>query len=102
LALPAAAQTSQGKRVHVLMPWERQLQNEHDDKVQVLLIPCHIAAYVSDPLYAASATVGDGVQMQIVPGRHEKVARKLIQRVGGAAAAGQFDEHGRLQRYTSW
>jgi hypothetical protein len=81
---------SEGKRV--LMTWERRLQNEHDNKVQVLLNPSHIAAYLLDPLYAASATVGDGMQMPIVPEKHEKLARELIQRVGGVAASVQFDE----------
>jgi hypothetical protein len=74
------------------MTWERRLQNEHDDKVQALLNPSHIAAYLLDPLYAASATVGDGLQMSIVPEKHEMLARELIQRVGGVASAAQFDE----------
>jgi hypothetical protein len=54
---------SEGKRV--LMTWERRLQNEHDDKAPALLNPSHIAAYLLDPLYAASATVSDGMQMPI-------------------------------------
>jgi hypothetical protein len=60
--------------------------------VQALLNPSHIAAYLLDPLYAASATVGDRMQMPIVPEKHEKLARELIQRVGGVAAAFLFDE----------
>jgi hypothetical protein len=32
------------------------------------------------------------MQMSIVPEKHEKLARELIQRVGGVAAAVQFDE----------
>jgi hypothetical protein len=35
---------SESKRV--LMTWERRLQNDHDDEVQALLNPSHIAAYL--------------------------------------------------------
>jgi hypothetical protein len=74
-----------------LRTWERRLENKHSSAVQPLLQPAHVAAFMLDPLYADAVSEKE-VNVPKVPARHEDMARKLIQRVGGAVASRQFTQ----------
>jgi hypothetical protein len=71
----------------VLKTWERRVKG--DGRVTPILQAEHVAAYLLDPMFA---TVGrTRVSVPEVPAEHEQMARDLVKRVGGAAAAKEFE-----------
>jgi hypothetical protein len=72
----------------VLETWERRL--EGNGQVTPILQAAHVAAYLLDPMYATVEKVD--VSLPEVPAEHEQMARDLVKRVGGAAAAREFEQ----------
>jgi hypothetical protein len=74
-----------------LRTWERRLENKLSSAVQPLLQAAHVAACMLGPLYADIISEKQ-VNVPKKPAQHEDMARKLIQRVGGAVASRQLTE----------
>lgn len=72
----------------VLKTWERRVTG--DGQVTPILQAAHAAAYLLDPMYAQVQKTG--VDLPVVPQEHEQMARDLVKRVGGAAAAREFEQ----------
>jgi hypothetical protein len=72
----------------VLETWERRLKG--NGQVTPILQAAHVAAYLLDPAYATVDK--DCVSLPEIPAEHEQMARDLVKRVGGAAAAREFEQ----------
>ena len=78
----------------VLKAWERRVKG--DGQVTPILQAAHVAAYLLDPMYAQVRKTSIG--LPVVLDEHEQLARDLIKRVGGRAAAGECEQL-RLEGY---
>jgi hypothetical protein len=74
----------------VLETWEQRLKG--NGQVTRILQAAHVAAYkyLVDPAYATVDK--DCVSLPEIPAEHEQMARDLVKRVGGAAAAREFEQ----------
>ena len=72
----------------VLKTWERRVTG--DGQVTPLLQAAHVAAYLLDPMYAHVQRTS--FDLPVVPREHHKMARDLVTRVGGHAAAKEFEQ----------
>jgi hypothetical protein len=71
-----------------LRTWERRLKG--GGRVQRLMDPAYVLAYLLDPLYGAHD--GDSVMLPNVPDEHWELAKALVERVGGEQALSQLTE----------
>jgi hypothetical protein len=69
-------------------PWERRLKGV--GQVTPILQAAHVAAFLLDPAYATVDK--DCASLPEMPAEHEQMSRDLLNRVGGAAAAREFEQ----------
>ena len=72
----------------VLKTWERRVKGY--GQVTPILQAAHVAAYLLDPMFAQVRKTCIG--LPVVPDEHEHMVRDLIRRVGGRAAAVEFEQ----------
>ena len=70
----------------------------HLDAHTPILHAAHVAAYLLDPMFAQVRKTCIG--LPVVPDEHEHMVRDLIKRVGGRAAAVEFEQL-RLEGYAN-
>ena len=72
----------------VLKTWERRIKG--DGHVTPFFQAAHVVVYLLDHMYAQVRKTSIG--LHVVPDEHEQLARDLIKRVGGRAAAVEFEQ----------